>query len=80
MFLPPCNNIAPTTDGKALVKLRVNIINLWSRETGTDRTNLLATKGYAQFVIPMKCRGTQREYSSKPLKDNIVERILVFKR
>ena len=28
MFLPPCNNIAPTTDGKALVKLRVNIINL----------------------------------------------------
>ena len=26
------------------------------------------------------CRGTQREYSSKPLKHNIVERILVFKR
>ena len=25
-------------------------------------------------------RGTQREYSSKPLKQSIVERILVFKR
>jgi len=25
-------------------------------------------------------RGTQREYSSKPLKRSIVERILVFKR
>ena len=25
-------------------------------------------------------RGTQREYSSKPLKHNIVERILTFKR
>ena len=25
-------------------------------------------------------RGTQREYSSKPLKHSIVERILVFKR
>ena len=27
-----------------------------------------------------KLRGTQREYSSKPLKHSIVERILVFKR
>ena len=26
-----------------------------------------------------KIRGTQREYSSKPLKHSIVERILVFK-
>ena len=26
------------------------------------------------------CRGTQREYSSKPLKHSIVQRILVFKR
>ena len=25
-------------------------------------------------------RGTQREYSSKPLKHSVVERILVFKR
>ena len=25
-------------------------------------------------------RGTQREYSSKPLKHSIIERILVFKR
>ena len=27
-----------------------------------------------------ECRGTQREYSSKPLKHSIVERLLVFKR
>ena len=26
------------------------------------------------------CRGTQREYSSKPLKHSIIERILVIKR
>ena len=26
------------------------------------------------------CRGTQRKYSSKPLKHSIVKRILVFKR
>ena len=26
-----------------------------------------------------ECRGTQREYSSKPLKDSIVERLLVCK-
>ena len=28
----------------------------------------------------LSIRGTQREYSSKPLKHSIVERILVFKR
>ena len=27
-----------------------------------------------------RCRGTQREYSSKPLKHRIVKRILLFKR
>ena len=27
-----------------------------------------------------KCRGTQREYSSKPHKHSIVERTVVFKR
>ena len=30
--------------------------------------------------IKTNIRGTQREYSSKPLKHSIVERILVFKR
>ena len=28
----------------------------------------------------LKVRGTQREYSSKPLKNSIVKRILLFKR
>lgn len=53
MFPPPYNNIAPTTDRKAVVKLRVNNNKLMI-ETGTDRTKLPATKGYVQFVIPMK--------------------------
>ena len=30
--------------------------------------------------VKVKVRGTQREYSSKPLKHSIVEGILVFKR
>ena len=29
--------------------------------------------------VPFKIRGTQRDYSSKPLKHSIVNRILVFK-
>ena len=32
------------------------------------------------LVLETKLRGTQREYSSKPLKHSIVKRILVFKR
>ena len=55
MFPPPYNNIAPTTDRKAVVKLRVNNNKLMI-ETGTDRTKLPATKGYVQFVIPMNGR------------------------
>ena len=31
-------------------------------------------------LLVVKYRGTQREYSSKPLKHSIVKRILVFKR
>ena len=31
-------------------------------------------------TVTRHVRGTQREYSSKPLKHSIVERILVFKR
>ena len=32
------------------------------------------------IIVIIIIRGTQREYSSKPLKHNIVKRILVFKR
>ena len=31
-------------------------------------------------MFSIKFRGTQREYSSKPLKHGIVKRVLVFKR
>ena len=30
--------------------------------------------------VTVQTRGTQREYSSKPLKNSTVKRILVFKR
>ena len=33
-----------------------------------------------RFALLKEGRGTQREYSSKPLKHSIVKRILVFKR
>ena len=32
------------------------------------------------YQFSLKIRGTQQEYSSKPLKHSIVERILAFKR
>ena len=34
---------------------------------------------YRNFQVP-RTRGTQREYSSKPLKHSIGKRVLVFKR
>ena len=37
-----------------------------------------ASERFSDYVFPF--RGTQREYSSKPLKHIIVKRILVFKR
>ena len=37
-------------------------------------------KGSFDLLNNSYYRGTQREYSSKPLKHSIVERILVFKR
>ena len=42
-----------------------------------DMAQLRFKKGNSSFFI---FRGTQREYSSKPLKRGIVKRILVFKR
>ena len=35
---------------------------------------------FCYCICAFLCRGTQREYSSKPLKHSVVERILVFKR
>ena len=42
----------------------------------SDVSSLLVSSCVVVWVV----RGTQREYSSKPLKHTIVERILVFKR
>ena len=52
----------------------------------TDDTILLShcARGLSYLVETLRqntqVRGTQREYSSKPLKHSIVKRILVFKR
>ena len=35
---------------------------------------------YVYFILTYPFRGTQREYSSKPIKYSIVKRILVFER
>ena len=35
---------------------------------------------YIKLTKEVRARGTQREYSSKPHKHSMVERILVFKR
>ena len=43
--------------------------------------NELVADGREDFhEIKEEYRGTQREYSSKPLKHSVVKRILVFKR
>ena len=47
--------------------------------------NLHAAQSLSWYLYSQQCsngliRGTQREYSSKPLKHSIVKRILVFKR
>ena len=47
---------------------------------GEAPKKLKGTCGAPIFFIPQSVRGTQREYSSKPLKHSIVKRILVFKR
>ena len=55
------------------MKISNNIIALW-RELP-----YLKWLKYLWVFLPFS-RGTQLEYSSKPVKHSIVERILVFKR
>ena len=45
-----------------------------------DVNNATQESGVNQAYGRALVRGTQREYSSKPLKHSIVKRILVFKR
>ena len=48
---------------------------------GSDRSFCHTNPYISNVTRQCRCsRGTQREYSSKPLKHSIVERILVFKR
>ena len=48
---------------------------------GIETAITLFTKQMFKSQVNVKrYRGTQREYSSKPLKHSIVKRILVFKR
>ena len=57
-------------------KGRNSKINNQLPEIAQVRLSLLAV----YESMPIYNRGTQREYSSKPLKHSNVERILVFKR
>ena len=51
------------------------------KEKLKQKGKVLRVKGvYASLSLLRLSRGTQREYSSKPLKHSIVKRILVFKR
>ena len=52
----------------------VTCVDVFVQIEQSSRTYYLAQKRSIRF------RGTQREYSSKPLKHSIVKRILVFKR
>ena len=52
----------------------VTCVDVFVQIEQSRRTYYLAQKRSIRF------RGTQREYSSKPLKHSIVKRILVFKR
>ena len=51
-------------------------------KTAEQRTQLneVDTRISSLVLTAIDVRGTQRKYSSKPLKHRIVERILVFKR
>ena len=60
--------------------LRLTTHQIWDQNRPT--VNLDAGMGprYNEPLHNEVLRGTQREYSSKPLKHSIVKRILVFKR
>ena len=46
----------------------------------SSHDDLFSQQTEKMYVTDVWIRGTQREYSSKPLKHSIVKRILVFKR
>ena len=52
----------------------------FSTRSHLDSSLVSSTLFHPLHSGPRLFRGTQREYSSKPLKHSIVERILVFKR
>ena len=73
---PPTPTIKTTTNGGRVWQLeavkRKYLASILSTSTGLG--------GLQKKTNKQKLRGTQRDYSSKPLKHSIVELILVFKR
>ena len=75
----------PGTDVRNIAEL----LGLGGLDLKTANGTDLPYKGWVELTFSLaeensqrslQVRGTQREYSSKPLKHNIVKRILVFKR
>ena len=60
--------------------LQVSTRSIQSAPGSISFVPLLPTSFDVSLSLPRILRGTQREYSSKPLKHSILERILVFKR
>ena len=81
-----CFVLLRSSEGKFALKCPIlDTISLASVELtsiypiGID-TMYVLTGIYKTFPQKHLIRGTQREYSSKPLKRSIVKRVLVFKR
>ena len=66
------------------IKNHFHISDLKQRLKETQKWPNIAHHPWSQKSVvtccQAECRGTQREYSSKPLKHSIAERLLVFKR
>ena len=62
---------------RSKLSFTVRIITKYSLERFLSICSEKMSEGLLKFYM---LRGTQREYSSKPLKHSIVKRVLVFKR
>ena len=76
----PCYSKVPVTFGPENLFCVCLIAVCTSQDQSFSNLENDTIKLSVNEVKPVCDRGTQREYSSKPLKHSIVKRILVFKR
>ena len=85
LYYTPHKSLASGPNGYFVVSLGDQTSKVWCYAPSTLKRLLChslssqPTRAYVKH-LHMLFRGTQREYSSKPLKYSIVERILLFKR